>query len=68
MAQMKSFSRLKVNSGKTTVRHRDRAGEANDIAIILGPGIRRKLKCPDMPSAGPRLGGKFLSDPKAPTV
>jgi len=65
---MKSFSRLKVNSGKTTLCHRDRAGEDNDIAIILGPGMEVKLKCLDIPSAVPRLGGKFPSDPKSANV
>lgn len=66
--QMKSFSRLKVNSGETTVCRRDRAGEAKDIAILPGLGIRRELKCLDMPSAAPRLGGNFLSDSKSATV
>lgn len=68
MAQMESFSRLKVNSGKTAVYHRDKAGEANDTAMILGPCIRMELKCRAMCSAAPSLWKKILSDSKSATV
>lgn len=68
VAQMKSFSRLKVNSGKTAVYHRDKAGKANDTAMILGPCIRMELKCHAMCSAAPSLAKKFLSDSKSATV
>lgn len=68
MAQMKSFSRLKVNSGKTALHHRDKAGETNDTTIILGPCIRMELKCHDMSSPAPSLAKKFLSVSKSATV
>lgn len=60
MAKIKSFGRLKVTSGKTAEKyHRDKAGETNGTAIILGPYIRMELKCHDMSTAAPSLAKKI---------
>lgn len=62
MAQIKSFSTLKVNSRETAEYHRGKAGKTNDTTIILGPFIRMELKCPDMSSAAPSLAkNSFLT-------